>query len=364
MKLVSTALKSINMDPIALLGGLFGGAQLLGLGSNIYQTERANAWNERQLQAQLEENEKNRKYNSAEAAIARNFQANFAREMFDKSNAYNSPQNQVAMMRAAGLNPALAYSQGSFSSASMPSVSAPSASSSGSITPTQYNKFDALGSALAIQRQASEIANIDADTRQKNAQGSILESDASFRDAFNQGNLDLQHLQIEMGKTDMRLDEAQISKFQSEVEYLNLHVESFDKQVQLLDTQIASGQLDLESKRIDNFYKSKQYEAILDKFAADTSLSRAQAHSILSKLPYEIKKFGADTALSNALSTAAEYQGIKASWESRKLQLDLLDAEDYYNFMQYKGGDLARTLNGMTQYLGRFIDNLIPSVVK
>lgn len=333
---------------------------LLGFGADMIQTSSANSWNRKNIEFQREENQKNRDYNHAEAELARNFQADFAREMFEKTTQYNSPANQVSMLRAAGLNPALAYSGGNFSPASMPSVSATSASSSGGITPTPYNTFDGLGSALAIQRQAAEIDNINADTRQKNAQGTILESNAKFADALNQGSVDLQHLQIDLGKKNIELSDSQISKLRADVDYLNKQIEAFDKQVQLLDVQIDSGKLDIESKKIENFYKSKEYEAILDKYAADASLSRAQAHSILSKLPYEIEKLGADKALSDALAQTARYQGAKYTWETRQIRLNLQDSQDYYDFMNGKAGEIGKTVNGMAQFLGRITGAFFP----
>lgn len=290
----------------AIASGIAG---LFGLGSNIYQANQANKWNQKQLDAQIAENQKNRDFSSAEAAIARNFQADFAREMFDKTNRYNSMSNQVAQLKQSGLNPALAYSGNSFVPGSMPSVSPSAASSSGSISPTQYATTDVAGPALSTARQIAEIANIDADTRQKNAQGSILESDAKFRDAINQGILDLNGVQVSLGDSQISVNDSNVSVLRKQAARLDQDIQAFDKQMKLLDVQIKSGQLDNIGKRIDNYFKTPQYEALIDKIHSDTGKNKAEIHSVLSKLPFEIQKLKssaqkdyADANLANAQS--------------------------------------------------------------
>lgn len=338
---------------VSTIGGLF------GLGANVHQANQANKWNQKQLDAQIAENQKNRDFNHSEAEIARNFQADFAREMFDKTNKYNSMSNQVAQMRQAGINPALAYSGNSFAPGSMPSVSAGGASSSGNVSPTQYATTDMASPALAIARQQAEIANIEASTKKiesdttgQNYQNDILKSDAAVRDAWNQGQLILQGVDIDLGKSNVNLTDSEAAKVRKELERLQLDIDSFDRTLKLLDTQIESGQLDNDLKRIDKFYKSKEYEAIIDKMSADAGLSRAQAHSILNKLPYEIQELGTRAALNNALATAAKYQGIKATWETRSIRLGLKDAEDFNSFMNMTG-KFGSIVNGLTQFTRR-----------
>lgn len=84
--------------------------------------------------------EANRKYNSAEAALNRQFQADEAQKQRDwytdlSNSAY---QRSMADMKAAGLNPILAYSQGGAASAAtgVPAGSAASMSTGGGDTIT------------------------------------------------------------------------------------------------------------------------------------------------------------------------------------------------------------------------------------
>lgn len=80
-------------------------------------------------------------------------------QMMDKMNQYNSPANQMALLRAAGLNPSLMYGQMSdIGSANPPSAGAASVSA----LPPQYGAADSL--------LLAKIANINADTENKRAE--------------------------------------------------------------------------------------------------------------------------------------------------------------------------------------------------
>lgn len=337
------------------IGGLF------GLAGNAYQANQANKWNQKQLDAQIAENQKNRDFNHSEAEIARNFQADFAREMFDKTNKYNSMSNQVAQMRQAGINPALAYSGNSFAPGSMPSVSAGGASSSGNVSPTQYSTTDVASPALAVARQQAEIANIEASTKKiesdttgQNYQNDILKSDAAVRDAWNQGQLVLQGIDIDLGNSKIDLTDSEAAKVRKELERLQLDIDSFDRTLKLLDTQIESGQLDNDLKRIDKIYKSKEYEALLDKLAADTRLSRAQAHSILSKLPYEIQELGSRAALNNALENLYDRQSYNVGLEGDLLQIKFSNASDTRSTRESLG-QFGQGLWALRDFLGGLV---------
>lgn len=285
-------------------------AGLFGLGGNIFQASQANKWNQKLLDAQIAENQKNRDFNKSEAEIARNFQADFAREMFDKTNKYNSISNQVAQLREAGLNPALAYSGNSFAPGSMPNVSPTSATTSGGLSTSQYATTDMVGPALAIARQQAEIDNIEADTRQKSAQSSILESDASFRDAWNAGLLDLQGVQVNLGESQKKVNDEQASKLRVDAQYVQKQIDALNKQIQLFDVQIESGNLDNIGKRIDNYFKTPQYEALIDNIKAQTGKSKAEITAILSKLPSEIAELRSRSNLNNASAALAGQKSI------------------------------------------------------
>jgi hypothetical protein len=81
INIINNILKQQNMSTLESIANPVGG--LLGAGVNAFMQDRANKQSRQ-----------------------------FAREMFDKTNAYNAPEQQVKRMKEAGLNPALMY-QGS-----------------------------------------------------------------------------------------------------------------------------------------------------------------------------------------------------------------------------------------------------------
>lgn len=341
----------------SFLGGLF------GLGSNIHQTNEANKWNQKQLDAQIQENQKNRDFNASQAEISRNF----AREMFDASNRYNSISNQVSQMRAAGLNPALAYSSNNFVGANAPSGA--TASSAGSVSPTQYATTDVAGPALAMSRQLAEIDNIQAQTRKLNAEGSILESDAKFRDALNSGLLQMQHLSLVVQGNVPKLQDSQISEMRAHI----AQMEEEAKNLVLLRQQISVGiegqKLDNILKQIDSNYKSKEYEAVIAQIAAQTQKSKAEVYQLLTLTPAQLRQIDSQTALNGYLQATqanlAKLYGVKAdnsSFEgdliklqvdSQKLQNLVYESSNKAGVMQLPvyeyfnaAGDLLRGLFG------------------
>lgn len=327
----------VHLKFVTMLNSIASGiAGLFGLGFNIHQANQANKWNQKQLDAQIAENQKNRDFSSAEAAIARNFQADFAREMFDKTNKYNSMSNQVAQMKQSGLNPALAYSGNSFVPGSMPSVSPSAASSSGSVSPTQYATTDVAGPALATARQFAEIEAIKAQTDKTKSetegqgyQNEILRSDSSVRDAWNAGELQLKNVAIRTGESGIRLTDEEAKKVRSEAQLLQLQVDNFNKTLELLDTQITSGNLENEIKKIELKFKTPEFEAKLRDYAASAGLKESQAFAIIKKLPKEIELMGAEAAYYNAASELAKLQGVKVERESEGVWLDVINKNNY-----------------------------------
>ncbi|AYQ58141.1 putative VP2 [Microviridae sp.] len=338
------------LDSIPLIGSAI--SSIAGLFGSSHNASLQEKQNERNIQYQIAENEKNRLFNSSQASIARNFSANFAREMYDKQYRDNSYSSQIAQMKAAGINPALAYSSGNFAVASMPSASSPSASSSGSVSSQVAPQIDPSYMA-DIALKAAQIENINAQTKKTEAEtvgqgytNEILKSDAAFRDAFNKGDLELKNVSIEFGKSKKNLTDEQITETRLECKKLDYNIEYSRRSLDLLAEQIESGELDNSIKRIELAFKEPTMQAQLDNLVAITGKTKAECQSIIKLLPYQIAQYGADIAYKNAMTSLCAKQGVLVEAQTNNTneqtrfvikQQDTEEAKtNYYNNEAYK----------------------------
>lgn len=109
--------------------GVAGGSKAIETASNIRSTSY-------QVHAQEEQNALNRAWQTEEAEKARQFNTSerlasqdWQRQMMDVQNAYNAPTAQASRLRAAGINPQVAFSGQAATSVSAPSGSSQPASS-------------------------------------------------------------------------------------------------------------------------------------------------------------------------------------------------------------------------------------------
>lgn len=261
---------------------------LLSAGASAYATWQNNRNVDKQLQAQKEENAKNRKYNLELAKL----QNSWNRQQWQMENAYNSPAAQMERMRQAGLNPDMMYGGGLEGNLSAPSPEMTSGVGSSPMSWSALGSKKTIGDTILQAKQLemmdAQVKNVEADTRNKGIEGDILESDAKFRDAMNQGQLDLTYTQIRGIDSNIQLNDEQISKIRAEVKNLDQQCENLKKTYDLLQSQINNYDADTAYKRIRAALDSKETDALVAKMAADTNLSKAECRAIVSRLPWEL----------------------------------------------------------------------------
>lgn len=276
---------------------------VVGAGASIASTAMTNATNkfiaQSQLDAQREENQLNRDYNTQEAEKARQFQQNMMQEQMNyQTQSWRDQQRsalalQVAGARDAGVNPQVLLSGGGASasggSASAPSGgSAPSASFSSGLSPVPYQ---AQSPAVAFAQVAQGISSL-ATAKEKGVNTHVLEKtiesmdvDMSYKKALTSAvktkealdSIELKHKdkllaqQIEKGVVEMATMKeqgklyAETAKIQDSIKQLNQQLSNYHgQQYELVKLQVASF--------------AKDFQTMLDVRAAQVKEANAKAY--------------------------------------------------------------------------------------
>lgn len=225
------------------------------IGSTIYQQESANANVNKQLNAQSEENQKNRDWQTEQAEIARQWQAGqtqqqnqFQTELaaqqqrynlqsMDQQSRLNSPVHQRKQLEAAGINPQVYFgSQSSFGGSSAVAGGSPSAPAPGhgasvgsvqGLSPVGFQPanlqipalMSSLGSMMSGLANAKKSgvetsfleASLESRLKESVAKGDMAETAAALQEldlAFQKANFDtrLKHAYAQYKETLSNID--------------------------------------------------------------------------------------------------------------------------------------------------------------
>lgn len=177
----------------------------------------------------------------ADQAAKRNF--NYAVRMWNMQNEYNTPKNQIARLKEAGLNPALMYNNAA-SGGTASSMSAPQ---------VQYNSplsgaLDKIGSIMslmqqkiAIDKDKSDIDKNNADKNKTNAETDAIRQAYDFNNAANP--LRLKSLGVELATKIAQRDNSELAykfakdTFSDRVSSLRLGNSFVSSKIALLNTE-------------------------------------------------------------------------------------------------------------------------------
>lgn len=312
----------------SLAGPLVGGLASFASGSMAAREQRALV--DKQIQAQSQENRRNREYNLMLARLQNAWNV----AQWQRENDYNSPSNMVARLRQAGLNPNLALSGGTLSglrAASSPDLTAGAPSSPVDMSPISgVRTFGeaqqrAIETALSVSaaRKNSADASLAKQKRDTEVYGTdVMRSKALFADALNSGAVRLQDVEIDLKGSTKDLTDEKINQVYYETKYLQQQIEESKARVQENLAQVALLDEKTKSEIVNRVLNTREVQARIDSLAAATQYTRAQITDMVMTRPLRILNLRRDAILKG-------WQGIETRSRSRvndiqgdKLQLE------------------------------------------
>lgn len=239
-----------------------------------------------------EQNRLQREFNAAEAQKSRDFQL----DMFNRTNAYNTPKATVDRLVAAGLNPALAF--GGFEGASFGgSAAQASSSAAGSSAMPDYSGITSAGQAIMQSRL------IDAEIDLKESEAEKNRKDTSWIDRLNsaQEGKYLSGVLVDISTKDLNEEQAKnVVELRDQIKATVDNLRS--------NTALLTNQSSLIAKDID-WYDLKQNQQLYEscsrvqEFFSRADLNKVQAYRLSVLLSSEVLK---NEAFSNALNASAD----------------------------------------------------------
>lgn len=318
--------------PLPVLGAaaIAGGSTLLGSLANILGQSSANRTN---VQLQQETNALNYKM----------FQESqeFARQQQQLAMEYNDPAEQAKRLRAAGINPAGVFGNGSVSEVSQ--ASAPSAPSmvAPQVQPLDYSGVGAAGQFAMQAYFENELKNAQIDKTQQESR--IAEVNAQFERAALENKLSI--IANDKSKSDSERETARLhldilrNTEQALVRQEGLRADVLDRQKAELDVRMDGQRIANRIADVDLHWrgkeKSAQYQTFLAKIteayasarAGDASAAASQAQAALSDAQKEgirvdnntkerVQRYVIEKAVQDADVSAQN--AAKLYWESKK----------------------------------------------
>lgn len=247
---------------------------------------------------QRKENDKNRRFNAQQAQLNRDFQS----QMFDRSNAWNSPAAQVNRLRSAGLNPALMYQGSSFGQPAVAPSGAQGSSGSSGLPGIQAPNYE--GALMQAQ-----IDNIRADTENKKADNGRLLSDSLWADLKNKGEVELNDSTVLVNKQLFENYKDENSNIKQELLNLRTANDKMMAEIDNLKANTSNINEDTISKQIANRYADDTYKAQLDNIRANFRWTLAKTDTEVRSLGLKLllmrnqaENVAADTAGKNLLN--------------------------------------------------------------
>ena len=311
------------------IGSIVGGV-LSGI-SNLFGAHSQNQSVNKQLAAAREEAEKTRKWQTSE----REAQNDWNYKLWQANNEYNTPAAVQARLTAAGINPDLYVTNGALQGSSIQAQgghtpSGPVADSSA------WNRYKPIGSvasqALADTALAAQVSKTTAETEGQKHTNDILSSDASFRNAFNQGQIDTMKSVILVNDSNIKLNDAQAEQARSMVEQINANISKIDSEIDLLVSQAADVDDRIWERHVRFALDSFIEHGKLKTMQGQLNVSQGQLKAALLELAGKLPLMKSEEKRNQALSSFYQDLGFKVSAEADRLRFDLTQDVSWNDF--------------------------------
>lgn len=321
----------------ALIGGALSGI------SNLFGAHSQNQSVEKQLAAAREEAEKTRKWQTSE----REAQNDWNFKLWQANNEYNTPAAVQARLRSADINPDLYATNGALQGSSIQAQGGHTPA--GPVADTSaWNRYRPIGSvasqALADTALTAQVSKTTAETEGQKHTNDILASDASFRDAFNQGQLDTMNSVILVNGSNIKLNEAQAAQARSMVEQINANISKIDSEIDLLISNAADVDSRIWERHVRVALDSFIEHGKLKVMQGQLGVSKEQLKLAFKELSGKLPLMKSDEKRNQALASFYDTLGFKVSAETDRLRFDLLQDSNW--------NDLERSMQQLHAILG------------
>lgn len=345
-----------------IISGLFG-----ALGQNIAINK--------QIKAQQEENEKNRTYNFNLAQL----QNKWNLEQWNRENEYNSPAQQMARLKAAGLNPDMMYQNGTsgLTAASSPSMTAGAPSSPVDMSALGQKRTigDAIHQGLQDALVGAQIDVMKSEARKNNAQAGGQEitnetlgqiNQATFYKIVSESALNREQKRVAEKTGDMLISQKQhfdklVDEIDSKINLNNADIANMSQQQLMarVDRLLSVGSLamDFQKMLLDFGIRRDQLEAQKKVWSAEivkliTSAKNESADNYLNFLRF-LKDAGYHSTLKDNLENLSYFYENIGKAEDGKGGLDLTSVD-----FDYKMTRAAQYSDGAVDFLTRLLTAL------
>lgn len=309
----------------ALIGGVLSGI------SNMFGAHSQNQSVEKQLAAAREEAEKTRKWQTSEREAQNDWNYN----LWQANNEYNAPAAVQSRLRAANINPDLYLTNGALQGSSIQAQGGNTPS--GPVADTSaWNRYRPIGSvasqALSDTALSAQISKTSAEAEGQKHTNDILASDASFRDAFNQGQLDTIESTILVNGSEIKLNDAQAAQARSMVEQINASISKISSEIDLLISQAADVDDRIWERHVrvalDSFIEHGKLEVMKGQLKVSEDKVKLAFRELAGKLPL----MKSQEKLNQALASFYQDLGFKVNAEEDRLRFDLLQDMNWDDF--------------------------------